>query len=267
MANTTNQALKGKLVLVTGGSRGIGAATVVELASCGANVAFTYISPSSAELSSDIVAQVAAFQNGALATAIQADLRDPDSPARIIRETLSAFNTTTIDILVNNAVADQSVPIDQYTHDLFTHLFDTNLRGPVFLTQALVPHLPVAGGGRIINIGSLASRMPIPHAAIMSAAKAALEEFTRVWAAELGAKGHAVNYLSVGAVDMDSAPKARENSAVMAEMQEKVKAETSYEQRWGTPEDIAISIAMIAEPQSKWITGQGISVSGGSRMF
>lgn len=140
------------------------------------------------------------------------------------------------------------------------------MRGSIFLAQAVISHLPATGGGRIINIGSLASRISVPYSAVMSVSKAALEAFTRVWASELGPRSHTVNYVAVGAAETEGFTRSAENPAALIAM-ERAQSDTPYEQRWGQPRDVALVIAMLAEPQSRWITGQCISANGGLRMF
>ncbi|EPX71718.1 versicolorin reductase [Schizosaccharomyces octosporus yFS286] len=199
--------LENKVAIVTGGSRGIGAAIAETLASCGAKVAITYTSDSSKEVTEKLVKKIKGFNAPADAIEIQADLRDTKSAKHIVNVTRIAFGRT-IHILVNNAgVSYQGSSIGSTSIDDYNSIFDVNVRAAFLMGEAVAPLLP-SEGGRIINIGSIAGKIPISHLPLFCASKAALEGFTRCWAAELGPKGHTVNQVNPGAVDTDMIAKS-----------------------------------------------------------
>ncbi|KAL1630634.1 hypothetical protein SLS54_000505 [Diplodia seriata] len=264
--------LAGKVAIITGGSRGIGAASAIEFAKRGANVAITYVSPSSAKLADDVISTIAALPNtnGARAIKIHADTCDPASPAKIVAETTAAFNTQTIDILVNNAGAEVLAPLGQITQEQFTHAFDTNVRGLVFTTQAVLPHLPVSTtpggtGGRIINVGSVLGRVGNPGGSVYAATKAAMEGLTRCWAHDIGAQGHTVNVVAPAMTETDMMHRTIDKG-VPREQLDVIRAMTPMQKRLAEPEDVALVIAMLAEDGSRWITGQTIQAGGGIHM-
>ncbi|KAK0661356.1 Dehydrogenase OXI1 [Lasiodiplodia hormozganensis] len=263
--------LAGKVAIVTGGSRGIGAGIAIELAKRGANVAITYVSPSSEKLADDVISTIANLSTGspsstssagaARAIKIQADTCDLSSPAKIVAATTAAFGPT-IDILVNNAGAEIVGTLRDTTPDVFAHAFDTNVRGLVFTTQAVLPHLPSGGGGRIISIGSVLGRVGIAAGSIYCATKAAMEGLTRGWAHELGPEGHTVNVVAPGYTMTDMIDRIVVEG-VPREAVEAQKGLTPMEHRFATAEDIALVVAMLAEPSGRWVTGQTIQASGG----
>ncbi|KAL1644163.1 hypothetical protein SLS58_004443 [Diplodia intermedia] len=267
--------LAGKVAIVTGGSRGIGAASAIEFAKRGANVAITFVSPSSAKLADDVISTIAALPNtnGARAIKIHADTCDPASPAKIVAETTAAFGTQTIDILVNNAGAETLAPLGQITHEQFTHAFDTNVRGVVFTTQAVLPHLPPASttaggrttGGRIINVGSVLGRVGNPGGSVYAATKAAMEGLTRCWAHDLGAAGHTVNVVAPAMTETDMMRRTV-GRGVPREQLDAARAMTPMQRRLAEPEDVALVVAMLAEDGSRWVTGQTIQAGGGIHM-
>ncbi|EKG13594.1 Short-chain dehydrogenase/reductase SDR, partial [Macrophomina phaseolina MS6] len=223
-------------------------------------VAITFVSPSSETNADEVISKIARFNNGSRAIKIQADMHDVAAPQKIVAETTAAFGSS-IDILVNNAAVAKAVPLEEITLDHFTDHVDVNFRSVVFTTQAVLPHL--RSPGRIINLGSTTSRTGQPASSVYSATKAAVEALARSWAADLGAAGHTVNNVAPGltSTDMNAHGKALPEQAV-----EILKATTPLEHRLGTPEDIALVVAMLAEPASRWITGQTIQASGGNYM-
>ncbi|KAF2843919.1 NAD(P)-binding protein [Plenodomus tracheiphilus IPT5] len=237
--------LSGKIAIVTGASRGIGAA-----------VTLTYTSSSSQKAVEDAVSVINALGNGAAAIACQADLRDLDSPRKIVLKTTAAFGQS-IDILVNNAGVLSLTSIQDLTVEEYNHCVDVNLRAVVFMTKEVLPYLQRPG--RIINISSVAARLSVANMPVYSATKAAVEGLTRSLASQLGPQGHTVNVVQPGATKSDMLEKT-------PEVQEMQKAMTPLEHRLGTPEDVALIVAMVAEPQIRWLTGQSISASGGMLM-
>ncbi|EPY51577.1 3-ketoacyl-acyl carrier protein reductase [Schizosaccharomyces cryophilus OY26] len=255
-----NLSLQNKVAIVTGASRGIGAAIAETLARRGAKVAITFTSDSSIDAAELLVKKIKGFGTSADAIKIQADLRDVSSAKHIVDTTVQAFGST-IHILVNNAgCAGQPKPIGTITIEDYSSIFDVNVRGVFFMTEAIVPYLP-KNGGRIINIGSLGGRMGFPQNSVYCASKAAIEGFTRCWAAELGPQGHTVNQVNPGAVETDMF------KGVPDEIIQFAKKMTPFENRIGLPSDIAEVAAFVAEDRSRWITGQVISASGGWAMY
>ncbi|KAH7032176.1 short chain dehydrogenase [Macrophomina phaseolina] len=262
MSTSQNQALTlaEKVAIVTGGSRGIGAAIAIELAKRGAKVAITFVSPSSEKLADEVISKIKSLNNGASAIKIKADMHELGSPEKIITETTAAFGNS-IDILVNNAGAAYIAPLAQVTAEGFTNVMNINVRSVVLTTQAALPHL--RSPGRIINIGSAMGRLGQPGVSIYSATKAALEALTRGWAAELGPAGHTVN---VVAPALTATETNRSAGVTESDLAAGMRQMTPMEHRLGEPEDIALAVAMIAEPSSRWITGQTIQAGGGILM-
>ncbi|GLB04464.1 hypothetical protein AtubIFM57258_010430 [Aspergillus tubingensis] len=262
--------LAGKVAIVTGGSRGIGAAVAIELAKRGANtnsstltslqVAITFVSPSSERRAEEVISKISGFRNGSRAIKIHADMHDLAAPQKIVAETIAAFGDA-IDILVNNAGSAQVAPLGEITPDDFADLVNVNIRSVVFTTQAALPHL--RSPGRIINLGSTLSRVAQPAGSVYAATKAAVEAMARCWAAELGPAGHTVNSVAPGltGTDMNAHGTALPEQTVGV-----LKAMTPMGHRLGTPEDIALVVAMLTEPASQWITGQTIQACGGNYM-
>lgn len=187
-------------------------------------------------------------------------MRDRESPKKIVEACVGTFGST-IDILVNNARTALQAALPETTHELYDAVMDLNVRGVIFLTQAVIPHLP-ASGGRIINIGSVASRIPASDCVYL-ASKAALEALARSWARELGPSGCSVNTVAPGVTETELLSGQAAENPTFASFLEGLKEQTVMQKRMGTPEDIALVVAMIAEPQSQWITGQYIAACGG----
>ncbi|KAH1441659.1 hypothetical protein KXV22_006657, partial [Aspergillus fumigatus] len=246
--------LSGRVAIVTGGSRGIGERIALELAQNGAKVSITYTSTGSAAHSDLLVKSINSLGNGSSAIAIKADLRDPASPEKIVAQTIEHFGES-IDILVNNAGVELVKPIKDVTVADFGWVYDLNVRAPMLMLQAILPYLRAPG--RIINISSVGARHGFKNLSVYCSSKSALEGLTRCWAAELGASGHTVNCVNPGPVQtdlMDNIPKET------IEMQ---RSQTPLQNRIGTVEDIAPVVVWLASEESKWITGQVVSASGG----
>ncbi|KAL1618237.1 hypothetical protein SLS56_010670 [Neofusicoccum ribis] len=255
----------GKVAIVTGASRGIGAAIALELAKRGANAPITYVTPSSAALADQVVSTIHQLGNGSSAVAIQADMAQADAPPKIVAATQAAFGPA-IDILVNNAGVDCMKALADVTPADYDRCLDVNLRGVVFLTQAVLPHL--RRPGRVVNIGSVGARMGLPALSVYIASKAGLEALTRGWAVELAPLGHTVNTVSPGSTDTDMLARGVEAArGGNVDPAEASRLMTPVGKRLGTGEDVALVVAMIAEPQSRWVTGQTISASGGLLMI
>lgn len=195
------------------------------------------------------------------AISIQADMADTNAPATIIKATLDSFQTDTIDILVNNAGVGDNRPLGDVTLDAYMRMMDINVRAVIFMTQAVLPHLPKPRGGRIVNLSSISARGGYPTQSVYAASKAAVEGLTRVWATELGhGYGITVNAVNPGPVDTDMYQAAGPvHLARMEEQNKKVPAE----QRCGTVDDIGDIVLFLSQERSRWVTGDVICANGG----
>ncbi|MFE0020880.1 3-oxoacyl-ACP reductase family protein [Amycolatopsis sp. NPDC059021] len=240
--------LAGRTALVTGGSRGIGAAIALRLARDGASVALTYAtSPRAAD---KVVADITA--DGGRALAIRADNAEPDEVRAAVEATVHTFGG--LDILVNNAGGGQFTPIDEMSLDDFDRLFAVNVRGVFTAIREAAGHLP--DGGRIITIGSVfADRHPFPGAGGYVAAKAAAAGLTRGAARDLAPRGITVNIVQPGAIDTDANPADGDLSATML-------AATPLH-RYGTGAEIAGLVAYLASPEAGFVTGATLTADGG----
>ncbi|KAL3443140.1 hypothetical protein BJX65DRAFT_320950 [Aspergillus insuetus] len=250
--------LSGKVAIVTGGSRGIGERIALELAQNGAKVAITFTSSGSEGPVNSSIKTINGLGNGASAIGIKADLRDPTSPAEIVAQTTKHFGEH-IDILVNNAGVELVKPISDITVDDFSFVYDLNVRAPLLMLQSVLPHLRAPG--RIINIGSVGGRSGFKQLSVYCSSKAALEGMTRCWAAELGSAGHTVNCVNPGPVQTDLIGNIPQETVQMQ------KDSTPIENRLGTVADIAPVVVWLASEESRWITGQVVSASGGWAMY
>lgn len=189
---------------------------------------------------------------------IKADLRDVQSFADIVQHTRAAFGES-IDILINNAGAEVVKGLQDITDEDFDFVYHLNVRAPMLLLGQVLPHLRAPG--RIISLGSVGARQGFKNLSLYCSSKAALEGLTRCWAAELGAKNHTANVVNPGPVQSDMLDKIPKD---LVEMQ---KVLTPLENRLGTFDDIAQIVAWLASEESRWVTGQSISASGGYDMY
>ncbi len=241
--------LKGKKALVTGASRGIGAAIAKALAAEGASVAITY--ERSADKAAEVVKQIEAA--GGKAVAFAANSADPQAVRDSISRTVKDLGG--LDILVNNAGIARHGSVEEISLEDIDALLNVNVKGVIIASQAAIPHL--GSGGRIINIGSvLGERVPWPGVTVYSATKSALRSLTFGLSRELGPKGVTVNLVQPGSTDTDMNPADGEGAAAQ-------KSAISLGQ-YGTPEDIAAAVVFLAGPGAKQITGTTITVDGGA---
>jgi 3-oxoacyl-[acyl-carrier protein] reductase len=241
--------LTGKVALVTGASRGIGAAIAKRLATDGASVAITY--SKGAEDAAGVVDEITA--GGGKAVAIQADATDAAAVRSAVDHVVSTFGQ--LDILVNNAGTAIPKPFEDTTLEEMDRVLDLNVRGLFIATHAALKHLP--DGGRIISIGScVGERMMTPGLVTYSATKGAVKMFTQGLSREVGPRGITVNNIQPGPIDTDLNPADDE----WAEPQ---LAATALK-RYGKVEDIAPLVAFIAGPESSYITGASLTVDGGT---
>ena len=249
--------LKNKVAVVTGASKGIGASIAKHFAAEGAKVVVNYAS--SKEGADKVVKAIT--DNGGIAIAVQADISKEADVTRLFEETNTAFGT--LDILVNNAVFQQYLPIEQASVEAFHQHFNVNVLGPVLTIQASLK-LFGTKGGNIINISSGASKYPLPGASLYSATKAALDAITISLSKELGAKNVRINSILPGATETEGAASAGVTPG--SEYEKMFVANTPLGRR-GKPEDIAKAVVFLASDDSAWITGEQISVSGGMYGF
>lgn len=248
--------LAGKVAIVTGSGRenGIGAAIAHVLAERGAAVTVHYFSNSTADRAAEVANRI--NKSGSKATAIQADLTDPKAAKYLIEKTMEAFKTDKIDILVNNAGNGAATPTLDSTPEGIEDLFRSNVYGPIYVTQAVVPHMPP--GGRIINTSSVGSKLGLEAMPLYCATKATLDSLTYIWAAEFGKKyGITVNSVAPGPVATDKVP-SPDNPLVQM-----LVGLTRLESRMGLSREVADVVLFLASPLSRWVTGQYISASGG----
>jgi NAD(P)-dependent dehydrogenase (short-subunit alcohol dehydrogenase family) len=249
--------LDGKVALVTGGSRGLGRATALALADGGADVIITYNANEAA--AREVVAEVEA--RGRRGVALPLDVGDTatfPAFADALRDALGDGGT--LDILVNNAGTSLHEALETTTEQQFDDIFAVHVKGPLFLTQALLGLL--ADGARIVNVSTGLTRFSFPGSGVYAMAKGAVEVLTRYQALELGARGITVNAVAPGAVPTDfSDGMVRES----AEMQEQIIGGTALA-RLASPEDIGQAIAGLTLASGQWVSGQRIEASGGFRL-
>ena len=246
--------LQGKVALVTGASKGIGASIALELAAQGASVAVNY---SGSKAGADkVVADIK--KAGGKAIAVQANVADPDSIGPLI-ETVSK-QLGPISILVNNAGIYDFVPIEGVTPEHFHKQFNVNVLGLLLTTQAALKHFDPTGGS-VINVGSVAAA-GVPTASVYSATKGAVDSITVALAGELGPRKIRVNSLNPGMVETEGVHAA---GFIGSDFQKKIESETPLG-RIGQPGDIATIAAFLASDDSYWVNGQAIKASGGARV-
>ena len=240
--------LEHKRALVTGGSRGIGAAIVKRLAREGAHVALTYVSqPDQANATAQAVQAL-----GVQALAIQADSADATAVVAAVERTVQAFGG--LDILVNNAGIAVMAPIADYRLEDFDRTVAVNVRAVFVATQAAVKHMKA--GGRVINIGSCnAERMPFEGGAVYAMSKAALVGLVKGLARDLGPRGITINNIQPGPIDTDMNPADSDFAAMLRTLMALP--------RYGTAEEIAALVAYLAGPEAGFVTGASLTIDGG----
>ena len=243
-----SSSLSGKVALVQGGSRGIGAAIVKRLAEQGAAVAFTYVS--SQAVANELQQQITA--NGGKALALRADSADAEAVQQAVDATVAHFGR--LDILVNNAGVLAVGPLESFSLEDFDRTLAVNVRSAFVATQAAARHM--GQGGRIINIGSTnAERMPFAGGGPYAMSKAALVGLTRGLARDLGPRGITINNVQPGPVDTDMNP-------ATGEFAESLMGFMAVG-RYGKVEEIASFVAYPAGPEAAYITGASLTIDGG----
>jgi 3-oxoacyl-[acyl-carrier protein] reductase len=241
--------LEGKVALVTGGSRGIGAAIAKRLAADGAKVAITYTK--GADAAASVVRTIEAA--GGKAIAIAADATDAAAVKAAVEKTVAAFGG--FDVLVNNAGTAIPKKFEEATLEELDQVINLNIRGTFIATQAALKHM--RKGGRIISIGScVGERMMTPGLAAYAATKGAIKMFTQGLSREVGDRGITVNNIQPGPIDTDLNPAAGEWAVPQ-------KANTALN-RYGTVDEIAAMVAFVASPEAAYITGTSLTVDGGT---
>jgi len=248
MSNNNGQKLAGKVVVVTGGSRGIGAAIAKRLAADGASVAITYAKDASA--ASAVVKSIEL--GGGKAVAIQADAANVEAVKAAVEKTVATFGQ--LDVLVNNAGTAIPKTFEETTLEEMDRVIDINVRGTLATTQAALKHMK--SGGRIISIGSaVGDRVQTPGLVAYSATKGAVKIFTQGLSREVGHRGITVNNIQPGPIDTDLNPASGDWAVPQ-------KAATALD-RYGHVDEIAAAVAFIAGPESSYMTGSNITVDGG----
>ena len=251
---TPNKKLAGKVAVVTGASKGIGAAIATRLAAEGAAVVINY---ASSKTGADNVAREVT-SDGGKAIAVQGDMSKKADIERLFAETKRVFDS--IDILVNNAGIYEFAPLEAITEEHFHKQINVNVLGPILATQAALK-LFGPSGGSIVNISSVVSSMAVPNAAVYSATKGAVDALTRSLSKELGPRRIRVNAINPGMVETEGVHAA---GIAGSDTQKQVEAQASLG-RIGQPQDIAAAAVFLASSDSAWITGETFVISGGMR--
>jgi len=245
--------LAGKVVVVTGASKGIGAAIAKSLGAAGASVVVNY---ASSKAGADVVVDAITKSDGK-AIAIKGDVSNAAEAQAIIDAAIKAYGH--LDILVNNSGVYEFGPLEAITPEHFHKQFNVNVLGLLLVTQAAVKHL--GKGGSIINIGSLVSRITPPASAVYTATKGAVDAITGVLSLELGPRGIRVNALNPGLVETEGTHTA----GFIGSDFDRDHAKSVPLGRIGQPEDIADAAVFLASDNAGWINGQLINAAGGAR--
>jgi 3-oxoacyl-[acyl-carrier protein] reductase len=247
--STDGESLRGKVALITGGSRGIGAAVARRFAAAGGQVAIGY------QARGDAAASLAADITGAggQCLAVQGDITDADAVQRIATETVARFGR--IDILVNCAGIAPYRPLGAMDAAFIRAMLDANVLGTILVTQAVLAHL-TAPGGRILNFASAMAFRPVPTSSVYAASKAAVVTLTHAWSKELGPRGITVNAIAPGVIETEM------TAAILAERGAGIVAATPLG-RIGQTDDIAGIALFLCSAEAGWITGRTIIADGG----
>jgi len=245
--------LNGKVAIVTGASKGIGAAVAKALGAEGASVVVNY---ATSKVGADKVVEAITAQGGK-AIAVKADVSKAEDAKALVDETVKAFGH--LDVLVNNSGVFEFAPIEAITEESFHRQFNTNVLGLLLVTQAAAKHLPE--GGSVINVGSVVSRSTPPNSAVYTATKGAVDAITGVLSREFGPRKIRVNSINPGMVDTEG---ARTAGFIGSDFEKAIAAQTPFG-RAGQPDEIADVAVFLASKESRWLTGEQLLVSGGMR--
>ena len=245
--------LKGKVAVVTGASKGIGAAIAKQLAADGAQVVVNYAT--SRNGAEKVVSEIT--KDGGKAIAVGGSVANQKDIDQLFTETTKAFGK--IDILVNNAGVYAFAPLEQVTADDYKRQYDTNVLGLLLTTKAALPHFPPEGG-IVVNISSIVSTLAPPAASVYSSTKGAVDTITKSLAKELGPRKIRVNAINPGYVVTEGTESA---GITGSDFEKQAIAQTPLG-RAGQPNDIAAPVAFLASDDARWITGETIFVSGGA---
>jgi 3-oxoacyl-[acyl-carrier protein] reductase len=245
--------LEGKIAVVTGASKGIGASIAKHLAAEGASVVVNYAS--SKEGADKVVAEITG--KGGKAIAVQGDVSKQADIDKLFSETKKKYGK--LDILVNNAGVYEFAPLEAVTEASFHKLFNLNVLGLLLTTQAAAKHF--GEGASVINIGSGVSRITPPNSSVYTATKSAVDAITSVLAKELGAKKIRVNSINPGIVETEGTHSA---GFIGSEFEKGLVAQTPLG-RAGQPDDIGAIAVFLASDDSRWITGEQLLATGGLR--
>jgi 3-oxoacyl-[acyl-carrier protein] reductase len=245
--------LTGKVALVTGASKGIGAAIAKSLAAAGASVVVNYASSKAG--ADKVVAAITAA--GGKAVAVGGDVAKAAEAQGLVAAAIKNFGR--LDILVNNSGVYEFSPLESITEESFHRQFNINVLGLLLTTQAAAKHLPE--GGSIINVGSVVSRITPPNSAVYTGTKGAVDAITGVLARELGPRKIRVNALNPGMIETEGSVSA---GLIGSEMEKGVVSQTPLG-RVGQPNDIASVAVFLASDDSGWLTGEQLLVGGGVR--
>jgi 3-oxoacyl-[acyl-carrier protein] reductase len=246
--------LNGKVAIVTGASKGIGAAIAKALGAAGASVVVNYAS--SKEGADRVVAEING--NGGKALAVQGDVSKAADVKRLFSETKRAYGTP--DVLVNNAGIYEFAALEAVTEDEFHRQFNTNVLGPILTIQEALKHFGPEGGS-VINISSVASTSAPPATVVYSATKGAVDSISRVLGKELGARKIRVNTIAQGGVETEGVHRI---GMIGSDFEKQIVSGTPLG-RLGQPDDIAKVAVFLASDDARWLTGERIAASGGFR--
>ncbi len=252
--SSSTQKLAGKVAVVTGSSKGIGASIAKHLAAEGASVVVNYAS--SREGAEKVVSEITA--KGGKAIAVQADVSKRAEVERLFADTKKAYGQ--VDVLVNNAGIYEFSPLETITEEHFHKQFDLNVLGTILATQEALKHFNPAGAS-VINLSSIVSTWAPPNGSVYSATKAAVDAITGSLAKELGARKIRVNAVRPGMVETEG---THSNGFVTGDFRKSIESQTPLG-RIGQPHDIATAVVFLASSDSAWISGETLLIAGGLR--
>ncbi|MHB1155493.1 MAG: SDR family NAD(P)-dependent oxidoreductase [Phycisphaerales bacterium] len=248
--------LAGRVAVVTGASKGIGAQIAKALADEGASVVVNYASSKAG--ADKVVSEITTSGGGGKAIAVQADMSKPDDVRRLFAQAKQTFGR--LDVLVNNAGIYEFSPLEAITADHYHKQFNLNVLGLILATKEAVPHFGERGGS-VVNISSIISRIAVPGAAVYSATKAAVDAITRSLGAELGPKKIRVNSVNPGLIETEG---TTTSGITQSDMRKAIEAQTPLG-RIGRVDDVAPAVVYLASDDAKWVTGESLFITGGYR--